>query len=980
MGIVYRATDTRLNRDVALKVLPAELTADRDRRDRFIREARAASALEHPNIAVIHDVGEADGVSFIAMELIRGDKLSDAIHNGQLASNPSRGLDIAIEIAEALARAHSQGIVHRDIKPANVMLTEDGHAKVIDFGLAKLVGPISGDTATAAVTDPAMVLGTVGYMAPEQARSGAIDHRTDIFSFGILLYEMFSRTLPFRGSSSVETLHAILHEPAPPLRLPHMPPIAAADVQRIIDKCLAKDPDARYQGMKDLVVDLKSARRRMDSDLTLSSAAAAIPSAPAGVTARRSPLLFAAATAALLMIAGYWLWSSQRTPVVQATGSRPSVAVMYFENNTGDEEMDWLRTGLTDMLVTDLSQSPDVEVLSTDRLVQILGSMQKLEDRVVSFDTVQEVARRAGVKHVMLGSYIKAGDAIRINLKLQEAATGKILSSERVDAANEASLFPTMDDLTRRLKAQFAAPGGNPLTTFFNRPGAMPAALDRDLKDVTTSSIEAYRAYAEGIGLHQRARFGDAFPHFERAIAIDPNFALAYLKLAVGSGNIGRSNDRDRYAQKALQLTDRLTPRERYYIEGYYYTARVDTTAKAIDAYLKAVELYPDHSASRTNLALLYLRTDQVEKCIEHNTILRERGFEFPGAAGNMAQCYVAAGNAAAAITVLKEFVERFPDLESGHVNLGLTYMSLDQLDEAERSLKRSVELRPDFPPGVVGQGQIAALRDDFDGARRILSAGLKFRNVNGRSLARIQLAYAYIYQGRSKEANAVMQDLIAEHGPDGSNESAGTRATVAELLLAHGRKAEAAAEARRAVSEARGRLAVTDALLIGSISGDPAARTELQRIADTLPTGADKALPLIADAIVAIESGRLAEGATLLQQYESKLRPGTLVAGSLIPVRQPRAMLAYWRGRERLAAGDYPAAIDSFSKNNNSPGLRRFNPIEYVRGLYYTAQAHEKSGEQAKAREHYAKFLNYWKDGDIDRDKIQDAINKTRS
>jgi len=977
MGIVYRATDSRLNRDVALKVLPAELTADRDRRERFIREARAASALEHPNIAVIHDVGEEDGISFIAMELIRGDKLSAAIHDGQLAGNPSRALDIAIEIAEGLARAHSQGIVHRDIKPSNVMLTEDGHAKVIDFGLAKLLAPLGGETVTAPVTDAALVMGTVAYMAPEQARGGAIDHRTDIFSFGILLYEMFSRTLPFTGQSSIETMHAILHEPAAPLRLQGVPPVAAADVQRIIEKCLAKDPETRYQGMKDLVVDLKTARRRMDSEASI---AATIPAAPVAANGGKSPLLFAAATLALLAGGGYWLWSARPTPVAEATGSRPSVAVMYFENNTGDKEMDWLRSGLTDMLVTDLSQSPDVEVLSTDRLVQILGSMNKLEDRVVSFDTVQEVARRAGVKHVMLGSYIKAGEAIRINLKLQEASTGKILSTERADAANEASLFPMMDELTRRLKAQFAVPAGSGLGRLFNRPGAVPAALDRDLTDVTTASVGAYREYAAGIELHQRGRPQDAIPHFQRAVEIDPNFALAYVKMAVTSGNIGRSNERDEFAKKAMDLTDRLTPRERYYIEGYYYTARIEDTNRAIEAYSKVLELYPDHSASRTNLALLYLRTDQTEKCIEHYTILRQRGFEFPGAAGNMSACYAAAGNSAEAIAVVKEFTERFPDVELGFVNLAGTLMSFNQFEDAERAAKRALDLRPDFVPAVATLGQIATLRDDYAGARRILEPVTKAPNVNGRSLGRIQVVYSYIYEGRTKDAIATARQLIADHGVGGSNESGGARAVVAELLHALGRSADAVAEARQALVEVRGRSAVMEVLLSGATAGDPAARAEMQRIADSLPNGSDKLMPLLVDAIAAIESGRGADGAKLLDDYDRQLRPGVLAAASLIPFRQPRAMLNYWRGRERLAGGDDRAAIENFAKNSSNIGLRQFNPIEYVRGLYFTAQAYDRLGDTARAREHYARFLKHWKDGDIDRDKVADAIKKLGS
>src|SRR5438094_834483 len=235
MGVVYRAIDVRLNREVALKVLPPELLANADRRQRFVQEARAASSLEHPHIAVIHEIDEADGVHFIAMELVRGEKLSDLIARGPLP--PARALEIATQVAEGLARAHDKGIIHRDLKPANVMLTEDGHAKIIDFGLAKLVEPDSnvaaGET-VAANTNPGVVLGTMTYMSPEQARGGKVDHRSDIFSFGLLLHEMLTGRPPFRGSTGIDTMHAIIHDPVPPL--PPLGPSATAeatsDVQR----------------------------------------------------------------------------------------------------------------------------------------------------------------------------------------------------------------------------------------------------------------------------------------------------------------------------------------------------------------------------------------------------------------------------------------------------------------------------------------------------------------------------------------------------------------------------------------------------------------------------------------------------------------------------------------------------------------------------------------------------------------------------
>src|SRR5262249_46559730 len=425
MGVVYRARDVRLNREVALKVLPPELVADPARRARFVQEAQAASALEHPHIAVIHEIDEVDGISFIAMELVRGEKLSDLVARGPLPAG--RALDLAIEIAEGLVRAHDRSIVHRDLKPANVMLTEDGHAKIIDFGLAKLVDTLSGDSGGQTVlkneTDPGVVLGTATYMSPEQARGGKVDHRSDIFSFGIVLHEMLTGRPPFRGNTGIDTMHAILHDSVPPLPPlgPSVTAEATSDVQRLIEKCLAKDPDSRYQGMRDVVVDLRAARRRLESTTMTAVGSAAAKAARSGAWTREGMMraqqyvYYAVALVVAALIGVGALMSRFKSGAPAAAGSsaesgKPSVAVLYFENNTGNPQLDWLRTGLTDMLVTDLSQSPDLEVLPTDRLVQILGDMRRQDDRVISFDTVQEVARRAGVKSGLLGSYGKGGE------------------------------------------------------------------------------------------------------------------------------------------------------------------------------------------------------------------------------------------------------------------------------------------------------------------------------------------------------------------------------------------------------------------------------------------------------------------------------------------------------------------------------------------------------------------------------------------
>ena len=652
---------------------------------------------------------------------------------------------------------------------------------------------------------------------------------------------------------------------------------------------------------------------------------------------------------------------------------------MYFENNTGDEDMDWLRTGLTDMLVTDLSQSPDVEVLSTDRLVQILGSMKRLDDRVVSFDTVQEVARRAGVKHVMLGSYLKAGDAIRINLKLQEASTGKILSTERVDAPSEASLFPTMDDLTRRLKARFAeASGATMLGGLLSRPGAKPnLALDRDLKDVTTSSMDAYRYYAAGINESQRARYDRAMPQLEKATEIDPNFALAYVKMAVAAGNMGRSNDRDRYAQRALALVDHLTPRERYYIEGYYYSNQLETLSKAIGAYEKVLELYPDHSASRNNLSVMYMRTEQFDKAVPHLSLLRESGFEFPGAAGNLAESYIGLGRNDEAVQVLREFAEKFPDNENAHDNLGFTLLSSNRLDDAEQSFRKALELRPELPPTVAGVTQLAILRDDLPTARRLAATQLKSPLVNVRALGYTNLVYADLLQGRTRSALKYLQTAVAEHGPGGSGESAMHRTVIAEILRARGDNAGAIAEASRAIADARARFGVHEALLQGALAGSPEITTEFRRASATLPAGTRMAAPLLVDAVGAIDRGEHARALELLRSFGSHATPGVVGAGALFPIRQPRTRLEYWSGRAELGAGNDTQAAVHFERVASAGYGRLYSPIEYVRSLYYLGQIAERRGDATKARENYRRFLNYWKDGDIDRDKVTEALKK---
>jgi eukaryotic-like serine/threonine-protein kinase len=800
MGIVYRAVDTALNREVALKILPPELVADDDRRARFIQEARAASALEHPHIAVIHEVGQADGVYFIAMELIRGEKLSDVLARGALTLD--RALDVAVEIAEALARAHEKGIVHRDLKPQNVMVTEYGHAKIIDFGLAKLVEPVatglSGETGALAKTDPGVMLGTVAYMAPEQARGQKVDHRADVFAFGVMCYEMLAGDPPFRATSGLDTLHAILNAPAPPL------PAAAfhPELDRIIRKCLEKDPDARYQGMRDLVVDLRAVRRRSDAAAPSVRGSAVGRPAPRGRKMRwaiAGALLAAVAVAAVLVVRRAQAPDTTALPSAGAASStgKPSVAVMYFENNTGNPSLDWLRTGLTDMIVTDLSQSPNVEVLGTDRLYQILTELRRQDDRQVSFDVVQEVAKRAGIQNVVLGSYVKAGDVIRINLKLQEARTGRIITSERVDAAGESNLLSMVDTLTNRIRSRFdvrPAPAPEPLVgkapaAIAARPVAeasLPVSWDRELRDVTTSSIEAYRYYVEGIDLHNQLKEAQSLPLFERAVAIDPGFAMAYAKLAIVHNNLNHMAESSRYAKLAIDRADRLTPRERYYIEGLYYSRMHRELPKAIEAYKKGLQLYPEHVSARNNLAIAYVNVGQLDLALPQYEDAVRRRSPFASAYGNLASVYLATGQPDKAETLLGAYAKEHPESGYGQYMLAILHLRLGRLDEAAAALSRARSMGVSDWRADLAAYQIALGREDWAGCDSLARAISGSRDPFAQWMGSMQLATTALYRGRSAQALRFLEDAATKSGADREYRAI-ARSDAVGLLLARG-------------------------------------------------------------------------------------------------------------------------------------------------------------------------------------------------
>jgi len=966
MGIVYRAEDLRLNREVALKVLPPELVQDPDRRRRLVHEARSAAMLDHPHIAVVYEIDEAEGVTFIAMELIRGEKLSELLNTRRLELDEV--LTLATEVAEGLARAHAKGIIHRDLKPSNVMVTEEGHAKIIDFGVAKAAArPLLGDLTDAATsglaesaTDPGVVMGTAPYMSPEQAGGETVDHRSDVFSFGILLHEMLTGRPPFRGTTTIDVLHAILHDPAPPVG-PVRPEEARADLQRILDKCLAKDPGSRYQGFADLIVDLRSARRAIDSAPHLTVAR---PSLHGPALQDRKRVLLAAALVAVVAGGVFAYRHVTRRP--DGPRAKPSVAVLLFHNLRGDPALEWLRTGLAEMLVTDLAQSPQLEVVGTDLVHRALKDLKQLDEAVLSPETVQEVGRRVGASTLLVGNFVKAGETIRIHVKVQNVGTDRVSGSEKVEGNGEGSLFALVDELTQRVKARL------------NVPLEARTFLERDLKDVTTASVDAYRNYVEGMRLHLQQKEQESIPLLEKAVAGDPAFAMAHARLWAVHMNLGHPQEAEAHAARALEHADRLSARDRYYVEGNYYSLREETLGRAIQAYAKAVELYPDHAPPRHNLARRYQILEQYPEAILHFEELRRQGSTFPFSYGSLAECYAALGEFEKGRDALQDLLQRTPDNASGLAYLGLHFARWGRFDEALDAFQKADALGPGQVTTALGRWEVHVLRDQWaaaaDAVRPLTAANDPFARWEGfRALATLAL-----HRGRGREAIGLLEQAARAYAEPGRY-SALARDEAAHVLLERGDAAGALDQAERAEREGPGDRAAWTGLFYGALAKDRLGRTaeadrsakELQEVADALPSTREK------------RRARHLAGERLLR--------GGQPAAAIDPLRGAQASLPtrgfpgihaplwYTLASAELADGNPKGAAAWLQRVVDSTTERTRWPIPYARSLFLLAQIHERAGEGAKARPLYSRFVDLWKNGDLDRERVTEAAARLR-